>query len=174
VAIFNVRLEDELAGRFDAWAARRGGRSAALRQLIDLASREGQPAAFAPERAAARPVKLTVRLSAVDGAGLGAAAAEMGLTRNAWTAALVRHRLHGRPTFPPAEAMVLMAVQTELRRIGVNINQIARALNTAVLEGKVLDLELSYLDDLRGEIRGHMRDLREAFAGNLTYWSVAA
>jgi hypothetical protein len=67
-----------------------------------------------------------------------------------------------------------MATQAELRRIGVNINQIARALNTAVMEGKVLELELSYLDDLRAEIRSHVRDLRDAVSGNLTYWSVAA
>jgi hypothetical protein len=174
VAIFNVRLEDELAGRFDAWAADRGGRSVALRQLIDLASRDGQPAAFASGGARTRPVKLTVRLSAEDATGLDAAAAETGLTRNAWAAALVRYRLQGRPTFPPADAMTLMAVQAELRRIGININQIARALNTAVMEGKVLELELSYLDDLRAEIRSHIRDVREAVAGNLTYWSVAA
>lgn len=174
MAIFNVRLEDELAGRFDAWAGGRGGRSAELRQLIELASRDGQPAAFVPGGATARPVKLTVRLSAADGIGLDAAAAEMGLTRNAWAAALIRRRLQGQPTFPPAEALTLTAVQTDLRRIGVNINQIARALNTAVMEGKVLDLELSSLDDLRAEIRGHMQDLREAVAGNLTYWSVAA
>ncbi len=63
-------------------------------------------------------------------------------------------------------------MQTELRRIGVNVNQIARALNTAVMEGKVLDLELAYLDDLRAEIRAHMLALQEAFAGNLAYWQV--
>jgi hypothetical protein len=52
----------------------------------------------------------------------------------------------------------------------VNVNQIARALNTAVLEGKVLDLEIAYLEDLRTELRVHMSTLREAFVGNLAYW----
>ena len=66
--------------------------------------------------------------------------------------------------------MALAAIQGDLRRIGVNANQIARALNTAVLEGKVLDLELAYLNDLRAEIRAHMLALREAFEGNLAYW----
>jgi hypothetical protein len=64
----------------------------------------------------------------------------------------------------------LIAIQGELRRIGVNVNQIARALNTAVMEGRVLDLELAYLDDLRAEIREHILALREAFEGNLAYW----
>jgi hypothetical protein len=47
-----------------------------------------------------------------------------------------------------------------------------RALNTAVLDGKVLDLELAYIEDLRTELRAHMSTLRAAFEGNLAYWSV--
>ena len=64
-----------------------------------------------------------------------------------------------------------LAIQGEVRRIGVNVNQIARALNTAVMEGKVLDLEIAYLDALRTELRAHMFTLREAFEGNLAYWA---
>jgi hypothetical protein len=95
----------------------------------------------------------------------------MGLTPNGWVAALIRHRLHGKPTFQRGEAIALLAIQSEVRRIGVNVNQIARALNTAVMEGKVLDLELAYLDTLRTELRAHMFTLREAFEGNLAYWA---
>lgn len=167
MADFKLRLSDELAGRFDTWAADRGGRSPALRHVIERAC-SGAPKAAG--RLPLRPVKLTLRLAAADGRGLDKAAAEMGLTRNAWAAALVRRRLAGRPTFRPAEATSLLAMQSELRRIGVNVNQIARALNTAVMEGMVLDLELAYLDDLRAEIRAHMLALREAFEGNLAYW----
>ena len=43
-------------------------------------------------------------------------------------------------------------------------------MNTAVLEGRVLALELQSVEDLRRELRGHMAALREAFAGNLAYW----
>jgi hypothetical protein len=31
--------------------------------------------------------------------------------------------------------------------------------------------ELSYLDDLRQELRAHLAGLREAFEGNLAYWA---
>ena len=172
MANFNVRVPDELATWFDGWAAERGGRSPALRHLIEQACASPAPSCPTPGRLAARPVKLTVRLAAADGRGLDAAAAEMGLTRNAWAAALIRRRLHARPTFRRPDELSLLAMQTELRRIGVNVNQIARALNTTVMEGKVLDLELAYLDDLRAEIRAHMLALREAFAGNLAYWQV--
>ena len=170
MANFNVRVPDEMAVRFDAWAAAEGGRSPALRHLIDRASASQPGRAATPGRLPKRPAKLTVRLAADDAKGLGDAAAEMGLTPNAWIAALVRRRLRGQPTFQRSEEVAVIAMQAELRRIGVNVNQIARALNTAVLEGKVLDLEVAYLDDLRTELRVHMSTLREAFAGNLAYW----
>jgi hypothetical protein len=119
-------------------------------------------------------LKLTIRLTADDGDGLAREAAIMGLTPNGWAAALIRHRLHGKPTFPRSEAVALLAIQGEVRRIGVNVNQIARALNTAVMEGKVLDLEVAYLGALRTELRAHMFTLRQAFEGNLAYWAVEA
>lgn len=113
-----------------------------------------------------------VRLAAVDAAGVDREAAAMGLRRAAWVAALVRRRVRDQPTFSRSDELSLIAIQIELRRIGVNVNQIARALNTAVVEGNVLDLELAYLDDLRAEIRAHMSGIREAFEGNLAYWEV--
>ena len=172
MADFKLRLPDDLAILFDGWAAERGGRSPALRHLIEQASASAAPSCEPGARLASRPVKLTVRLAAADGRGLDAAAAEMGLTRNAWAAALIRCRLHDRPTFRRPDELSLLAMQAELRRIGVNVNQIARALNTAVMEGKVLDLELAYLEDLRVELRAHLLTLREAFDGNLAYWQV--
>ena len=170
MTIFNVRLDDDLAARFDGWAAVRGGCSVALRQLMAGAAGEvGEMAS--PGTRAQLPVKLTVRLSAGDAIGLDSAAAETGLTRNAWARAVLRRRLRDRPTFTGSDAVSLIAIQTELRRIGVNVNQIARALNTAVMEGRVLDLELGALDDLRREMRGHLSGLQSAFAGNLAYWA---
>jgi len=172
VALFNVRLDDDLAGRFDAWASGRGGRSASLRGLMTAACEGAVTNASVPPRCS-RPEKLTVRLSGRDAAGMQAEAAKAGLTPNAWAAAVLRRRLSGRPTFPPAERAVLISLHGEVHRVGVNVNQIARALNTAVIEGRILDLELGYLDDLRRELRGHMGAMREAFEGNLAYWDGA-
>lgn len=169
---FNVRVPDDLGARFDAWAGSWGGRSPALRRLIADACSSSMSRPPTPGRLALRTTKLTVRLTAADARGLAAAAAEMGLTANAWVAALVRRRLHARPTFNPDGALAVLAIQAELRRIGVNVNQIARALNTAVLEGKVLDLELSSVTAFRSEIRGHFGALREVLMGNLAYWEV--
>jgi hypothetical protein len=170
MANFNVRVPDDLATRFDGWAAAEGGRSPALRHLIDRAC---APASTADAgRLPHRPSKLTVRLAPADAEGLVEAAGEMGLTPNAWVAALVRRRLHNRPTLHRADDLAVVAIQAELRRIGVNINQIARALNTTVMEGKVLDLEVAYLEDLRAELRVHLSTFRGVLAGNLLYWDV--
>lgn len=169
MANLSIRVADDLLARFDAAAGSQGGRAPTLRRLMD------QTAAAAPApvgRLPTRPLKLTVRLGEDDGAGLAREATAMGMTPNGWAAALIRHRLHGSPTFPRLEAVALLAIQGEVRRIGVNVNQIARALNTAVMEGKVLDLEVAYLAALQTELRAHMSTLRDAFEGNLAYWAV--
>ena len=172
MADFKLRLSNDLATRFDAWAGAYGGRSPALRHLIDRAVSTRTSVGASTDRLPKRPVKLSVRLSADDAVGLAEAASEWGLTPNAWVAALVRRRLRNRPTFRRADTVSLIAIQVELRRIGGNVNQIARALNTAVLEGKVLELEVAYLADLRAEMQAHMKALRDAFAGNFADWDV--
>ena len=168
MANLSIRVTDDLLARFDAAAGSQGGRAPTLRRLMDQAA---AGSASPGGRLPARPLKLTVRLADDDGDGLTREAAAMGLTPNGWAAALIRHRLHGKPTFPRGEAVALLAIQGEVRRIGVNVNQIARALNTAVMEGKILDLEVAYFEALRTELRAHMFTLREAFAGNLAYWA---
>ena len=173
MAVFSVRVPDEVAQRFDAGAQSAGGRSARLRQLIatEASAYAGRLGAASGPRSAAR---LMVRLAAPEARHVDAEAAAMGLRRAAWVAALVRRHAMSRPAFSRPDELSLIAVQGELRRIGVNVNQIARALNTAVMEGRVLDTELASLDDFRRELRDHIFALREAFEGNLAYWEVAA
>lgn len=170
VATLTLRVPDEVLARFDTWAGGQGGRAPVLRRLMTDVAAMPPPVC---ERLPVRPLKLTVRLTAEDGRGLAREAQIMGLTPNAWAAALIRNRLTGRPTFPRTEATALIAIQAEYRRIGVNVNQIARAMNTAIMEGQVLDLELAYLVALRTELRVHLSTLRAAFQGNQTYWTAA-
>lgn len=166
-----LRLPPDLIRRFDAAAAGQGGRSRYLRRLMEAAAQ----AAF-PEVEAARPGvgsgKLTLRLAEADLAVLEAEAARAGLLRTQWATALIRRRLHGRVQLSPPEALALIEIRRELHRIGVNINQIARALNTAVLEGAVLDLEAAQLAAFQTEIQAWIGALGDAFAGNLAYWAV--
>lgn len=171
LAHFSVRLDDDLVRRFDAAAAGRGGRSRLLRRLMEEAAQASLPEPVAAPAPAGRTGKLTLRLGETDLALLEAEAAVLGLSRTQWSVAVIRRRLHRRPQLTPPEAFAFIEVQRELRRIGVNINQIARAMNTAVLEGTVLDLEIAQVAAFADEIRAHLTGLRAAFAGNLAYWS---
>jgi hypothetical protein len=170
VANLSLRIPDELLARFDLWAADKGGRASALRRLIGEAA---SGVSAASTRLPARPVKLTVRLAEEDISALKAEAGAMSLTPNGWAAALIRYRLYQKPTFRREDEVALIAIQAEYRRIGVNTNQIARALNTAVLEGRALDLEIAFLEDLRTELRAHLSTLRAAFDGASAYWDTA-
>jgi hypothetical protein len=169
VAVFKVRISDDTATAFDVVAATVGGRSALLRRLVqDQAC--GLPAGAEAASGLRTAARLMVRLAAPEATHVAAHAAAMGLRRAGWVAALVRRHALGRPTLDRAQETTLLAIRSEIRRIGVNLNQIARAMNTAVIEGRVLALELRSVEDLRRELRGHMAALREAFAGNLAYW----
>ena len=168
-----LRLSPDLIRRFDAAAARQGGRSRLLRRLMEGAAQASLPA---PTEAPPAPCsgKLTLRLGEADLHLLGAEAAAMGLLRTQWSVALIRRRLHDRPQFSRPEALALIEVRRELRRIGVNVNQIARALNTAVMDGAVLDLEMAQLGAFQAEISAWVDALGEAFEGNLAYWGPAS
>jgi hypothetical protein len=168
---FSVRVPEELAARFDARAELTGGRSAALRRLIEGAA--GPAVGTASKvRKITRVERLMVRLAPAEASYVATEARRMGLPRSTWVAALIRRHSRGQPTFSRPDDLALDGMRRELRRIGVNVNQIARALNTAVLEGRVLDLELANIEDLRRELRAHLRAVSEAFEGNLAYWVV--
>jgi hypothetical protein len=130
VATLSLRVPDDELAHFDAWAGDHGGRAPALRRLMADASAGAPPTA---ERLPPRPLKLTVRLAEEDGRSLAREALTMGLTPNAWVAALVRNRLQGTPAFSREGDAALIGIQAEYRRIGVNVNQVARAINTAVI-----------------------------------------
>ncbi|MFB7881454.1 plasmid mobilization relaxosome protein MobC [Brevundimonas diminuta] len=165
-----LRLPPDLVRRFDAAAAGRGGRSRFLRSLIERAAQATLPV-HVSVTLSRLDAKLSLRLTAADMAVLEREAGRTGLSRTQWTVALIRRRLHDRPQLSPTDAGAFIGVQRELRRIGVNVNQIARALNTAVLEGRVLDLEVAQLADFSVEIRAHLDGLQDAFRGNLDYWA---
>jgi hypothetical protein len=171
VAVLSVRVPDELAARFDTAAAGTGGRSALLHRLVrDAAAPAARRAQLETPRREA--LRLMVRLAPPEASHVSHEAAAMGLPRASWVAALVRRHGSAEPRFSRTGELALIGIQGELRRIGVNVNQIARALNTAVMEGRVLETELTAIEDLRRELRTHIEALGEAFHGNLAYWDV--
>lgn len=172
MTMFSLRLDDGLAARFDAAARVHGGRSARLRQLIE-GDIGGLEAVVAPAPTVVNGARLMVRLRPAEAAYVARESMAMGLPRAAWVAALVARRAQAGLVFAAGSERALIAVQSEIHRIGVNVNQIARALNTAVMDGRVLELEMAALDDLRRELRGHLIAVREGVLGNQAYWDVA-
>jgi hypothetical protein len=170
MANFYVPIPDPLAARFDDWDGDHGGHSPALHRLIGrtVPRKSDRPIKAHPMRA--KPAKVSVVLARCDNRRLDVEAHKAGQTRSGWVAALVRRRLSGESTFARSDEVALLAIQAEFRRIGMNVNQIAQALNTAVADGAVLDFEIAHLENFRAEICVHMRALRAAFAGNLAYW----
>ncbi|MFC7380082.1 plasmid mobilization relaxosome protein MobC [Brevundimonas sp. GCM10030266] len=172
---FTVRLPPDLAARFDAAAAREGGRSRLLRRLVEgaadpVGSGAGPGAGEAGH--GLKSARLTLSLAEADLPALERAAAAAGLSRTRWCAALVRRALHDRPQWGPAEAVALVDIQRDLRRIGVNVNQMAVALNTGVAAGATPALQVARIEALADEIRAHLSGVRAAVAGNLSYWGI--
>ncbi len=167
--VLSVRVSDEVALRFDAASVPAGGRSAMLRRLVEDAAglSSATPKSLPGLRDKAR---LMVRLGAPEARHVAVQAAAMSLPRAAWVAALVRRHAVGGPRFPRSEELALMAIHGELRRMGVNVDGMARALISGRMEGRVPEAGLVAVADLGRELRAHVAGLGAAFAGNLAYW----
>lgn len=175
MALWTLRLSDDLAARFDGLAAANGGRSAALRSLIARVCRDlPSEAPSAPRRVAMGRQRVEVRLSAAEMAELDRMARARGMGRADWIASLVRQRLEV-TTPPPLDARnAIVDAWQQLKRIGVNLNQATHALNAAGMEGSRLDVrrEAARVAEFRKEIAGEIAGLKRALAGDASYWSV--
>jgi hypothetical protein len=176
MAVFNVRLPDDLAARFDAIATPSGGRSAVLRQLIDTALRnyaDGAPIA-APVRSRTTD-RVEIRLVREDIDRLDAAADARGLKRTEWLVMLLRRRLHATSPPPRADRVLIAQSWRELNRIGINLNQAVHALHAATMVDSRLDLarEAARVASFRDEVAEQLRVLGRALKGDMAYWDTA-
>ena len=168
MALISLRIPDEVAARLSAVAASEGGKSALLRRLIADAL-SASPARIAP-LPLGRPQKITVRFRESEMRKLADTARQRGMTRTGWIVALVRSRLGSPVRHSLEELAALRAIVRELNRIGGNINQIASAANTSVLQGRVVEPDLSAIRDARTAIDLALAQLRGALDGNADYW----
>lgn len=164
MASFTFDLPDELAEQFRQAAVRNGGGAALLRRLIQHAVTANQAR---PQTHHEGNFHFNVRISEADREELRLAAAPWGMTPNAWAAALIRSRMRRLPSFGRGGEASLIAIQTELRRIGVSIHQSAKAVALSTADQAELVAEmLAWRDEVRGQLTG----LRATLAGNLRYW----
>ena len=168
MALISLRIPDEVAARLSAVAASEGGKSALLRRLIaDVLN--ASPARIAP-LPVGRPEKITVRFRESEMRQLADTARQRGMTRTGWIVALVRSRLGSPVQHSLEELAALRAIVRELNRIGGNINQIARAANTRVLQGRAVEPDLSVIQEAKLVFEAELVQLRNALHGNADYW----
>jgi hypothetical protein len=176
MAFFGIRLSDDFAARFDAFAASRGGRSQVLRGLMAAALAEAGSAA--PDggvgAARGRSEKLTLRLKAEERASLDAASAAAGMRRTEWAAALLRARLARRPQFNRDQGQALVEARQELARIGANLRELVRVVRDGDLPPEAVPGAVARVEAFRGEVRGQLAGVRAAINGAADYWESAA
>ena len=165
----SAHIDRELERAFDAWARTRGGKAAALRGLIRDAV--GAPV---PNRA---PVDsgiadLHVRLSEEERDAIRLASAQKGMAPSTWVRSLVRAHVLRRPQWGEAERQGFAAVLTALARIGSNVNQIARAMNVAVLKGEYSAGQGSEAREASSEVKRAIAQLAGMVGRDLDYWGV--
>lgn len=168
MALISLRVSDEVAAEFSALAATQGGKSALLRRLI--AEALAAPVSRILALPVGRPEKVTVRFRESEMRQLAEISHQRGMTRTGWIVSLVRSRLGSPVQHSPDEHDALRAIVRELNRIGGNINQIARAANSSVLQGRAVEPDLSAIREAKLVIEAELARLRSALHGNADYW----
>ncbi|MBA4794661.1 MAG: hypothetical protein H2041_13430 [Phenylobacterium sp.] len=163
-----LSLSEDDHRRFCAAAEAAGGGAVLVRRM--LAKLEAAPASIAPAPPSRKPktVHVAVRLDRDDAALLAREAEQMGLLLGPWVIALVRARLHRRPTFGTPEDVALAGVQMELRKIAVALRHMAH--DPARRDAP---LEQAELERFASDIRRELAKLRHALEGNLASWECA-
>lgn len=171
MAFIGLRVSDQLAARFEAVATTRGGKSKLLRAMIEAVTKAppGEGEGTGASRGASE--KVTLRLKPEDLAALDAAAKQAGLRRTEWLVACARRRLSAKPQFSREEAISLLEARRELRRIGVNLRELARRLSDK--EAAAAE-DLAAIQAFQADVRRQIEGLRAAIDGNLAYWSSEA
>jgi hypothetical protein len=173
MAVFSLRLPDEVAARFDAVAAGQGGRSALIRRLV-AAVVDGEVVSetvVVPKRSWPATRRIEAMFTADEFAAIEQAAADMELTRSAWLAVVARRRIHQQPKPTPRDLRELVNIREEIRRIGVNVNQIAQAANYAAKQpGIDFRPELRRIDAMRAQLAEWISAINKARLGDLSFW----
>ncbi len=163
----STHIDRETERAFAAWARTRGGKAAALRSLIRDAV--GAPVPDRPP-VDAGVSDLHVRLSEPEREAIRQAAGQKGMAPSTWVRCLVRAHVLRRPQWGDFERQGFAAVLTALARIGSNVNQIARAMNVAVLKGEYAAGQGSEAREAAADAKRAIAQLAGIVGRDLDYW----
>lgn len=166
----STHIDRELACRFQAWArGTEGGTSAALRRIVSEAM-DGKPPP--PPSGVGSGQQVGVRFKASERALLAQVARSRATTPAGWLRSLALVHLTRRPQWNADEVEGLREVFKELRRIGNNVNQIARALNVAAHKGEYPPYQGEEARAAAERVRNEMRRVVALMTGNYDYWGL--
>ena len=162
-------VEAGLADRFKAWARTTdGGASAALRRMILQVVDGTEPGL--PVGASGR--QIGVRLKDPERIALLRAAKARQTTPANWLRSLAVVHLGRRPQWNDAEVAELRAIGMEVRRVGNNLNQLARVMNEAALTGEYPPDQGGAAREGAELLRVELRRLMAIYTGNFDYWGL--
>lgn len=171
---FGFQLPDELAEQFDAYATRRGGRSAALRDLVAKCVSEE---IAAPPRPAPEPVSqaqtssVALLLTRDDRLRLDEECRVTGMTRGQWLAACARNRLHGTRHFGQVDRDRIARIVREMREMKSSLHRYASAMQRAPRDLAVVEKHHGLISHLSIQVERGLRAIEGAFRGNDHYWA---
>ncbi len=165
-------LDVEVAASFKA-AARisDGGTSQALARMVGEVVGGKAKAAVAP-KGIGQGLEVKVRLNIEERIALALAARQRGTTPANWMRSLALVHLMKRPEWSPSEREGLREISRGLGRIGVNVNQIAAAVNAAALIGECPPGQGEAVARAVQMMRVETRRLGAAVTGNFDYWGL--
>lgn len=173
--LLSTWVPETMAAAFRARARTEGGTSALLRRLVaetvDPGLHGASLDALAPA-GAGRGEQIGIRLKGEERRALNAAAGARGTSPANWVRSLAIVHLGRKPQWNTAELSELREVFKELRRIGNNVNQIARALNVAQATGQYPPHQHRAVEEAAGLIRHEMRRVVAVMTGNFDYWGL--
>ncbi|MBN6206123.1 plasmid mobilization relaxosome protein MobC [Ralstonia pickettii] len=173
----DTRITVDLLEHKQAWLdyceARGTTPSAAFRQIVQsLLTKQGEPPALAV--ASDEPEKATVRkkisLTPSEASHVEAVAQAEGFSSTRWIVALIRSRLTQAPQFGQRELELLAESNYQLLKIGSNLNQITKALNTSPEAHRAVKVEA--IEKLDGWIRNHAKTVSAAITANVARWRI--
>ena len=171
------KINDAKLAQLDALAKPRGGRGPFMRQLVDAVLHQaGAAASETPlaERENAGADRLYLRPTQTEMAVIRHRAHERRMSPATWAMALVRRHLGIAAPVDRELREELLNCRQALQRIGINVNQIARAANKMALADNAAEIaeELHAVNELRGAIGAAVEGIGAATKGDLTYWEV--
>jgi len=173
--LLSTWVPEATAAAFHARARTEGGASALLRRLIAETVDPGLHGASLDTIAPAgsgRGEQIGIRLKGEERRALNEAASARGTSPANWVRALAIVHLAKKPQWNTAELAELREVFRELRRIGNNVNQIARALNVAQATGQYPPHQHRAVQEAADMIRVEMRRVVAVMTGNFDYWGL--